>query len=172
MSATHVPDGYVHPTGNGRPVWFLGALLTWKATAATTGGQFELVEQHGRRGFGPPVHLHETEAEGFYVLEGQLTFLIEHERHDAPAGSFLYVPPGARHTFVVESPEAKFLTIVTPPGKFERFMDELSEPAKFPGLPPPMTEPPDIAGIEAAAARYGQQMVGPPLQPSGEANTS
>ncbi len=166
MSVREGTDGYVHAPQEGRPVWLLDGLVVWKATRGTTGGHFELVEQQGRRGFGPPVHLHEQEAEGFYILEGELTFLLNDRTIRAEPGSFVFVPPATKHAFVVDSAEAKFLLVVTPPGKFEAFVNELSEPATSAILPPPSTTPPDRARFDAAAQRHGQRSFGPPLRPS------
>ncbi len=166
MSVREATSGYVYAPQEGKLVWLLGGLLVWKATGHTTGGRFEVVEQQGRRGFGPPVHLHEEEAEGFYVLEGQMTLLLNEDRILAEAGSFVFVPPGIKHAFVVDSADAKFLVVVTPPGKLEAFVNELGEPAPSAVLPPPMTAPPDQARFDAAAQKHGQRAFGPPLRPS------
>ena len=48
---------------------------------------------------GPPIHAHVDEDDSFYVLEGELTFTVEDEEVLAPAGTFVLVPPGVRHTF-------------------------------------------------------------------------
>ena len=157
---------YVHRPGEARALWFLGGLVTWKATNATTHGHFELTEQRGRRGFAAPVHVHEQEAEGFYVLDGEMTFVLGDDRQHVPAGAFVFVPPATPHAFVVESAEARFLTIVTPPGRFEAFVEEIAESAPSRDLPPADSRTPDIARIDAAAARNGQQIMGPPPAPS------
>lgn len=157
--------GYALARDEGRAIWFLGGLLTWKAVAENTAGAYGLVEQLGPRGFAAPVHLHEREAEGFYVLEGEVSFILEDERLQASAGSFVYVPPSARHAFVVESQHAKFLTFINPARPFEDFVEELSEPAKSRTIPSPPAGPPDVARIEAAAAKYGQKILGPPPAP-------
>jgi len=164
MTDREETKGYVLRRNEGRAVWFLGGLLTWKALARDTGGQYGLVEQLGGRGFAAPVHLHEGDAEGFYVLEGQLAFVLDAERVEASAGDFVYVPPKVKHAFVVESPQARFLTFINPAMPFEAFVDELSVPADSRTLPPPSM--PDPERLDAAAAKYGQQIVGPPPAPS------
>ncbi len=164
MSIREATDGYLLKRDEGRAIWFWGGLLTWKTVGENTGGQYELVEQRARRGFAAPVHSHEREAEGFYVLEGEVTFVLGDEKLRAPAGSFVFVPARARHAFVVESPEAKFLTIINPAG-LESFFDELSEPAERQALPPPLEAPPDVERINAVMAKYGQQLLGPPPVP-------
>ena len=48
---------------------------------------------------GPPPHIHESEDDSFYVLEGELTFTVEGKDLVAEAGTFVLVPPGLEHTF-------------------------------------------------------------------------
>ena len=69
------------------------------------------------RSEGPPMHTHEREDDSFYVLEGEMTFLVEDERVVAGPGTFVLVPPGVRHTFANESDEpARLLNVHAPAG--------------------------------------------------------
>jgi quercetin dioxygenase-like cupin family protein len=147
--------------GQGDSLWFLGALLTVKSSADTTGGRVAVIEHRAARGMGSPLHVHSREDEWFYVLEGELTFWVGGETIDAPAGAFVYGPQGIPHTFVVASEEARFL-LVTEPAGFERFVAEIAVPAERPEIPPAATEPPDVEGLTRAAAAYGIDIVGPP----------
>jgi hypothetical protein len=66
---------------------------------------------------GPPVHLHRTGDESFYVLAGEMTFLVGEVTHLLPAGSFVYVPHGVVHAFSNAGLEpARQLTFFTPSG--------------------------------------------------------
>lgn len=159
MSSCDTPTGYALKRDEGRAIWFLGGLLTWKATGRNTAGQYELIEQMGAHGFAAPVHSHE-QAQGFYVVEGELTFILGDETVQAPAGSFVYVPSNTKHGFVVESPEARFLVFITPAGE-EAFFEELGEPAKARALPPSLEGPPDVERIETVAAKHGQKIFRP-----------
>jgi Cupin domain len=105
------------------------------------------------------------EDEWFYVTEGQLTFWIGGEVIDAATGSFVYGPRGVPHTFLVSSPEARFL-LVTEPAGLEGSVRELSEPAVALTLPPAVMQPPSRELMMAAAARYGLQILGPPGTPA------
>ncbi len=167
MSVRRETKGYILTREEGRAIWFLGGLLTWKAVARDTDGQFGLVEQLGGHGFSAPVHFHDREAEGFYVLEGEVAFVLDDERVQAPAGSFVYVPPKVKHAFVVDSPQARFLTFINPAMPFEAFVEELSVPATSSTLPP--QSPMDLGRVGAAAAKYGQKIVGPPPDPQRKA---
>ena len=48
---------------------------------------------------GPPQHRHARHDEGFYVVSGTARFTVADTTYDAPAGTFVMIPPGAPHTF-------------------------------------------------------------------------
>jgi quercetin dioxygenase-like cupin family protein len=50
---------------------------------------------------GPPPHVHHDHADGFLVLEGELTFTFRAgaEKLRAPAGTYVLVPPDVVHSF-------------------------------------------------------------------------
>jgi quercetin dioxygenase-like cupin family protein len=147
--------------GTGEALWAFGGLALVKASRETTNGRVFVVEQLAPRGAGSPLHVQRREDEWFYVLEGELTFWVGGDVIDAPAGSFVYGPRDIPHTFVVASEQARFL-LVTEPGDFSAFLRAASEPAARREIPPPATEPPDIAGLTALAAQYGIEILGPP----------
>jgi quercetin dioxygenase-like cupin family protein len=149
----------------GEAIWFLGCLATIKSSAATTGGRVAVIEHLAPRGAGSPLHVHRREDEWFYVLAGELTFWVGGRVVDAPAGAFVFGPRDVPHTFAVKSPQARFL-LVTEPAGFEGFMRALSEPAAALTLPPPASEPPDLARLGAVAAEHGIEILGPPGIPA------
>ena len=150
---------------DGEAIWFLGQLVTIKASAETTAGRVGVTETLGLRGSGSPLHVHHNEDEWFYVLEGELTFWVGGETVTAPAGSFVYGPRGIPHTFTVSSERARFLLVVEP-GGFESFVREIGEPARELTIPPAGSEPPDLEQLVAVAARYGLEITGPPGIPA------
>ena len=149
----------------GEALWFLGALATIKASAETTDGRVAVIEHLAPQGAGSPLHVHRREDEWFYVTEGELTFWAGGQVIAAPVGSFVYGPRDVPHTFVVTSPEARFLLVVEPAG-FEGFMRALAEPAETLRLPPATSRPPDPERMMALAAEYGIEILGPPGIPS------
>ncbi|MFI5524467.1 cupin domain-containing protein [Streptomyces platensis] len=64
---------------------------------------------------GPPQHRHAQHDEGFYIVSGTVRFTVGDQDHDATAGTFVMVPPGAPHTFanVTDQPSV-MLSILTP----------------------------------------------------------
>lgn len=147
--------------GEGEARWFLGFLITIKASSETTAGAVSVIEHVGPRGGGSPRHVHRNDDEWFYVLEGELTFWIGGEITIAPAGSFVYGPRGIPHTFVVSSDTARFL-LVTEPAGLDQFIRAFSEPADELVIPPAPTEPPDVEAMARLAADYGMEILGPP----------
>jgi quercetin dioxygenase-like cupin family protein len=169
MSTTHPQTGaatpIAHGPGEGEALWFLGSLVTMKASAETTAGRVMVTENLAPRGSGSPLHVHHREDEWFYVSEGELTFWVGGEVIEAPAGSFVYGPRDIPHTFIVSSEQARFL-LVTEPGDFGGFMRALAEPAQRLAIPPAPTEPPDMGAMTAIAAEYGIEILGPPGIPA------
>jgi quercetin dioxygenase-like cupin family protein len=147
--------------GEGEALWFLGCLVTIKASRDTTGGAVAVLEHRAPRGAGSPLHVHNNEDEWFYVLDGELTFWVGGEVVVAPAGAFVYGPRGIPHTFIVSSDEARFV-LVTQPGGFEAFARMIGEPAAALEIPPAATEPPDVEGLTRIAATFGLDIIGPP----------
>ena len=147
--------------GEGQALWFLGSLVTIKASGEDTGGRMAVIEHLSPRGSGSPLHVHHNEDESFYVLEGELTMWVDGQTIVAPKGSFVYGPRDVPHTFIVSSEEARFVIIATP-GGFDDFVRTIGEPAQQLVIPPPATEPPDIAALSAIAARHGIEILGPP----------
>jgi quercetin dioxygenase-like cupin family protein len=149
----------------GESLWFLGSHASIKASAETTGGRVAVIEHMTPRGLGSPLHVHHREDEWFYVIEGELTFWVGGRVIEAPAGSFVYGPRDIPHTYTVTSETARYL-LVTEPGDFGTFMRSLAEPASEPVIPPPATEPPDVARLAEVAAEYGMEILGPPGIPA------
>jgi quercetin dioxygenase-like cupin family protein len=146
-------------------LWFLGVLATIKCSAQTTGGRVAVIEHHAPQGTGSPLHVHHREDEWFYIVDGELTFLVGGEKIVAGPGAFVYGPREIPHTFMVTSPQAHFLLVAEPAG-FEDFMRAVGQPAETRTIPPAVTEPPDMNAMVAAAAEYGIEILGPPGIPA------
>ncbi|WP_219413882.1 quercetin 2,3-dioxygenase [Pseudonocardia nigra] len=147
--------------GAGEAWWFLDTRMTVKAAGEATGGAYSLIEFAAPTGFGPPRHVHHAEDEGFYVLDGRLRVECGDDAWEVGPGGFVLLPRAVPHAFVVSSPEPVRALQLTSPGGFEGFVAEVGAPAAGPGLPVPA--PPDVPRLAAAAARFGTDIVGPPL---------
>jgi mannose-6-phosphate isomerase-like protein (cupin superfamily) len=154
---------FAHEPGEGEALWWFGALATIKATAEQTGGRYTLVEILAPEGEGV-LHVHHFEDEGFYILEGELTFYVGEQTIKAQPGSFLFGPKDVPHAFTVDRGPARLLFVLSPAG-MEGLIREMGEPARSLSIPPQPEEEPDEAEMErlmAIAARYGGEILGPP----------
>ena len=76
-----------------------GSKMTFKALHETTGGAFSFMERDlpvGNRRTQPHTH---KGAEGFYVLEGSIEFIVGGESRRGGPGFWALVPSGVSHTF-------------------------------------------------------------------------
>ena len=105
---------------------------------------------------GPPVHVHTREDELFYVLEGEIVFELDGERHTVRAGDMVYLRRGVVHAYQNFTNRDARLLIATTPGGFSDFFVELSA-----ATPPGTVPAPDRLG--AIGAKYGMTMLGPPM---------
>jgi quercetin dioxygenase-like cupin family protein len=131
----------------GESQWFMGALFTWLARAADTGGAFALADVQARQGTEPPAHTHTHEDEAYVLLDGDVTWHVGAAVHHVAPGQFVYLPRGLQHEFRINGPEAHFLVLVTPAG-LEATFDALSRPAPTLTLPPPPDGPPPPEFLE------------------------
>jgi len=146
--------------GEGDATWFIGTLMTRKASATDGHGGVALLDQLAPVGFGPPLHVHRREDEGFYILEGEVDFVCDGQAFHLRSRSWVFLPRDLAHTYKVRGQKpARMLTFTFPAG-FEGFVSELGSPAPHRTLPP--QEPPDVGRIAAVAAKYGIEILGPP----------
>jgi mannose-6-phosphate isomerase-like protein (cupin superfamily) len=155
---------YVLGPAEGQAWWFLGNLVTVKASGAQTRGRLTVVEFLNPPGFAPPLHRHLEEDEVFYLLSGTARFQCGGQDLTAGPGDFVLLPVGLPHTFVVGPDEPLHVVQITTPSGFEEFMAEVSEPARQRCLPGPAQV--DPAALGHAAARHHVEILGPPPVPA------
>ena len=117
------------------------------------GGQFRL-ESTGPAGDHTPLHVHHTDDEGFYVLEGELTLWAGDDKHVLRAGKSILAPRGVPHTLRVGDRDARWLVTSTPAG-FEAFVRAVGSTERQAALP----DPSELARV---AAEHGIEILGPP----------
>ncbi len=74
---------------------------------------------------GPGAHSH-AEDDVFFVIEGVMSFFVDGEWSDAPMGSFVLIPGGARHDFENRSPARAGALNFSVPGNFEQHMPDIA----------------------------------------------
>ena len=139
----------------GRTIAVVGDVYRFLATGEDTNGKYALWEALVPPGGGPPPHVHSREEEGFYILEGEITFTINGERVVATAGTFANMPVGTPHSFKNESDKPARMLISVAPAGLEKMFFEVGVPlpeGATTALPPTKQE---IEKLLATAPSYG-----------------
>jgi quercetin dioxygenase-like cupin family protein len=147
-------------------LWFLDSFVIIRVSSSEGEDGISVQDHRIPYGSSPPLHLHRTEDELFQVLEGELRVKVGDKERRAGAGDMMLIPKGVPHTYCVESVSGARCLTTTVRGDFERFVRAISRRAERPELParagPPSAEA--IEALKTAAAKFGIEFVGPPLQ--------
>jgi quercetin dioxygenase-like cupin family protein len=143
----------------GRRVAIVGDVYRYLATGEETGGKYALIEATVPPGGGPPLHVHSRETEGFYILDGEMTFHVAEgdalKTVVATVGTSITLPPGVKHAFRnATDREARMLILVAPAGLEKMFLEVGVELTDSATAPPPKSKT-EIERLLAAAPRYG-----------------
>jgi mannose-6-phosphate isomerase-like protein (cupin superfamily) len=141
--------------GEGRLIDFGDFRMTVKASESETAGVVSVLEAEEPPGFGPPIHVHHDCAEAFYVLEGEYIMSLEDREFVCPAGSFIFIPQGARHGFRVGEMPSRKLNFYFPASMIGYF-DDLAAALRRDDV----TDA-ELAGI---ASSHAMEIVGQPSQ--------
>ena len=161
MSTETAIEPYRFSSGEGlADVWWKTGRITVKAGPDETGNAFSQLEAVEPHGGATPLHVHHNEDETFYIVEGEVTFVVDDERIDADTCDFVFVPRGIRHAYIVRSERARMLVTISPSGTEQLFVS-LGVPVT--GAEPPadavMPPMPELARLFAA---HGTEILGPP----------
>lgn len=141
--------------GEGKKIAAAGDLYTFLAVGGDTAGSYAIWEAVVPPGGGPPPHVQSREDEGFYILEGEMTFLADGRKVTAGPGGFLNVPKGVLHTFKNESgADARMLILVAPAG-MERMFEEAGTPVDGGSTRPQPPTPEEMEKMGSIAPKYG-----------------
>ena len=119
-----------------RSYQMMGTLWRVLASGDETGGVVGALDERSAQGICAPMHVHDDADEIFYVLDGNLTFIIGEKRIEAAAGAFVYLPRFVHHGFQCNSTEARVFNFLTPAG-FERLILDGGKAARYDEAPIP-----------------------------------
>ncbi len=149
------PNIKVTMPSEGRTVAVVGDVYRFMATGDDTNGKYALWEATVHPGGGPPPHVHSREEEGFYVVEGEITFQVGEKRIVATPGTFANMPVGTPHSFKNESDKPARMLILVAPAGLEKMFFEVGVPladGTATALPPTQSE---IEKLLSVAPTYG-----------------
>ena len=140
-----------------------GDIYTFLTTGAETEGAYFVMEGLVPPDAGPPPHIHHTQAESFYVVEGQLEIKLGDKVHEAKAGDFVHISPGTPHAFLNRSQTpAKMIVTFVPAGDVEQLFRESFEQSTDRNATPPPLDDPLIQRMMEAAERHDVEILSPP----------
>ena len=99
----------------------------------------------------PPLHVHHTHDEGFYVVDGELTLYMPGEQVTLRRGDFFLAPRGVPHVYRVSDDGPASWLCTSHPAGFERFVAHVAS-----------LDEQDPATVTQVAAEYGIEILGPP----------
>lgn len=113
--------------GEGINLWFFGILVTLKALGNETGDSYSLYEVMVPPGRGFPKHIRTQEDETYYMLDGELMWIIGEQELRATKGSFLHIPRFVQHTFENNTNRTAYMLCSCAPGGFEKYFLEFAK---------------------------------------------
>ena len=109
-------DRSAHPHSLG-----FSSILFKVPTSETAGGLFVMEHTHLLPG-GPPLHLHQSQEEWFYVMEGEVVFQVGEQRVHLHAGDSVLAPRRVPHTFSsVGTTPSRMIIAFCPAVKMEQY---------------------------------------------------
>lgn len=137
------------PVQTGPAFWGPGDHYTFLVTGEESGGAYFAMEALVPPGGGPPPHIHSREDETFYLLEGEIEFLLGEKTILADPGDFVNVPRGTVHRFLNVGTETARLVLTFTPAGIDRWFAEILDAA------PNEVRAEDVPdNVEEVAARY------------------
>lgn len=115
-----------------------------KAGTDDTEGRFSMLEVLVTHDV--PLHIHDSDDESFYLLEGELEVTFEGRAYTAQPGGFTLLPHGVPHAIHRLSAQTPRLLQVSSPGGFEKFAEAVAETMGTGEL--------DLAAMHNIAGRY------------------
>jgi quercetin dioxygenase-like cupin family protein len=110
------------PKNEGEQLLVLVDNITVKVSNDDSYGYVTFVETNNEEGAGVPPHYHTREDEIFYVVEGEVEFLLNGERVIAKTGDTIFAPRNIPHAYTFLK-QTKMTTTIVPGGFDEMFRE-------------------------------------------------
>lgn len=146
----------------GKTIAVVGDVYRFLATGEETNQQYAQFEALVPPGGGPPPHVHTREEEGFYIVEGEITFQIGEDTVVATAGMFANMPVGVAHSFKNESDHPARMVITVAPAGLEQMFFEVGVPLAEGAVSAPAPTMDEIEKLLRLAPDYGIEIRLPP----------
>ena len=130
-------------------------VLDVKISGSDTNGDLAIFEQTSlSQGKGTPLHVHTSQDEIFYVIEGAYYFQVGEEKYNLTTGDSIFLPRQVPHAWTQKSEKGKLIVVLQPAGKLENFFVTVAALDHEP-------TPKEMVNIFAV---NDMQVIGPPLK--------
>lgn len=124
------------PNG-GKHIAISGHINSILASKDDTDGTYSVIEVKVFPGSGPVPHIQTHEHEGFYVLKGDISFIVDGKEIIAKSGTFVNIPPNVTHSFKNKTSNLAKMLVIIAPGGLENLFVELGNEVSDPTVQPP-----------------------------------
>lgn len=139
---------------DGKEFVLAGIVMKRLLSGEQTSGQFCLFENKSGGNTRTPIHVHASDDETLYIIEGELTAVLDGQARRLTAGESVFLPRGVPHQLVnVSGTPAKYILVGTP-ALFERFLEAAGRELHPDDVVGPPT-PNDIERLRQAAPKFG-----------------
>ena len=126
-----------------------------KISGSDTNGELAIFEQTSlSQGKGTPLHIHHSQDEIFYIIEGKYKFQVGEDKYNMTTGDSIFLPRQIPHAWTQVSDKGKMNVIMQPAGKLENFFVRMAA----------LDHEPSKEEIAKIFAENDMQVVGPPLK--------
>jgi mannose-6-phosphate isomerase-like protein (cupin superfamily) len=125
---------------NGEVFVLAGVIMKRLLSGEQTKGQFCLFENKSDGNTRTPIHVHAKDDETIYIIEGELTAVIDGEPRRLIAGESIFLPRGIPHQLMNVSGNPGRYILIGTPALFDRFVEEAGhalQPNEVVGPPTP-----------------------------------
>ncbi len=131
-----------------------GVVMKRLVSGQETSGLFCLFENRSDGQTKTPIHVHANDDETVYVIEGQLTAVVDGEARTLSPGESLFLKRGIPHQLMNPGNQPVRYILIGTPSLFEQFLAEGGHELRKGEVVAPPT-PADIERLKAAAPRFG-----------------
>jgi mannose-6-phosphate isomerase-like protein (cupin superfamily) len=139
---------------DGKEFVLAGVVMKRLLSGDETAGQFCLFENRSGGNTRTPIHVHAHDDETVYVIEGELTAVLDGRPRRLTAGESIFLPRRIPHQLMNVSGEPCRYILIGTPALFDRLLEEGGHelrPDEVVG--PPTAE--EIARLREASPRFG-----------------
>lgn len=142
----------------GEELLIMGGRFDLKVSAQDSGGALCIYDTERASKGGPPLHMHYSQDEWFYVLKGEFIVQVGDQVMKVGPGDSAFAPRKVPHTFaMVSEGKGQMLVLFQPAGTMEEFFRQMAQLRRE--IPKDME-----TALKRLFEEHGMNVVGPPLK--------